>query len=120
MKDLFEFNFDFLNIPIKIKVMTYSNKRDVVEYFDLEIWGGDAGFFVRKGEASIVFSETNYDKISDYSHEILHAVKHQLAKLGIDDEEIECYMLGYLLQIYTDFLEIHKKKIEELENDSIE
>ena len=34
----------------------------------------------------------------------------QLKSLGIDDEEIECYMLGYLLQIYTDFLEIHKKK----------
>ena len=40
-----------------------------------------------------------------YAHELLHAAKHYCNHFGIDDEETECYMLGYLMKIYTDLLE---------------
>jgi hypothetical protein len=34
----------------------------------------------------------------------------KVKQLSINNEEMECYMLGYLLQIYTDFLETYMKK----------
>ena len=41
-----------------------------------------------------------------------HASSTILDHLQVDDEEMECYMLGYLVQTYYDFLQIYNKDIE--------
>lgn len=47
-------------------------------------------------------------------------MKYLVNDLGIEDEETECYMLGYFVRIYTEFLtEIHKNKKEELIDENI-
>jgi len=35
------------------------------------------------------------------SHELLHAVKHATSYLDIDDEETECYLMGWLTKELT-------------------
>ena len=120
MKDLFEFNYDFFSFPMKIKVMTFQNRSELEDYFDLvEIYNSSASFHIKDGEMYVALNENNYDRPREYVHEFLHAVKHYLNHLGINDEETECYMLGYLVQTYTDFLEIHKQKIEEFKDEFI-
>ena len=36
MKALFKFDFDLLGFNVKLQVMTYENKKEVIEYFDIE------------------------------------------------------------------------------------
>jgi hypothetical protein len=115
VKDLFKIDFDFLGRKIEIEVMTYKDKRDVADFMDVDYWDGEACCYIKKEVIGvgcyIIFSEYNFDKPYYYCHELLHATKKYLVEhFGIEDEEAECYFLGYLAKTYTDFLETLKEK----------
>jgi hypothetical protein len=122
MQDLFKIDFDFLGFRINIHIKTFTNKNEVKEFLNDDNFRGDASFSVIKGEehSYIFFKEDNYNSPYHYAHELLHATKYYLQQhLGIDDEEAECYFLGYIVGIYTEFLETYKKQQKELHNDTI-
>ena len=120
MRDLFEINFDFLGVKLQCFVKIFDNN-DAVSSFINERVTHDAFYIKRINEecSYLFFKEDNYDNPYFYCHEILHLVKDFLHHFEVNDEEMECYMLGYIVKIYTDFLAIHNKEKEELANDTV-
>ena len=115
MQELFEINFDFLGRTTQIKIMIYNEKKDVNYYLDTDGFEGAASFYIQKGltYAYIFFNNDNYKEADIYSHELLHATKFYLRDhFHIEDEEAECYFLGHLIKLYTDFLNTQTKKEE--------
>jgi len=122
MKDLFKIDFEFLGNRVQIQVMLYNKLTDAREFTGNKDYDNDACFCVIAGDRQtyILLQADNFDKVYVYSHELLHAVKYYLIdRYNIEDEECECYMLGYLMQIYTDFLAIHMKQEAEEEAEPV-
>jgi hypothetical protein len=117
MKEIFKFDFDFLGQDIQIIVMTYKDIKEVKEFMEDENYNCHACFCVKgkdKEHTYIIFSEDDFDSPYIYTHELLHATSFYLREhFKIDDEEVECYFLGYLCKIYCDFLATYKQQKEE-------
>ncbi|MCL2311306.1 MAG: hypothetical protein FWC41_02280 [Firmicutes bacterium] len=120
MKDLFCIEFDFLGIPVKIFVCNWTDRDEVYKRFETYPNKGSAMFGVSNDENGKIISfilyndnvNTNlYKRIPTYIHELLHATKFYLYYLTSikDDEELECYFMGHLVQMYTDLLNQYEK-----------
>ena len=120
MKDLFTIEFDFLGRNIKLQVMTYDNSKAVNDFFETEKPKNILCFFTTYNDVDyVVLHDSVYNQPYCYTHEFLHAT-HKILRghFCIEDDEAECYMLGYLVQTYYDFLYTQIKTQEELNNDT--
>ena len=116
MKDLFCIDFDFLGIPVKIFCKTYTDEEVVRKEFHYKYTNGGASFHVKPTEteyhAFILFNDSGnfknkniYKNPALYAHELLHSTKFYMGVLGIENEEVECLFLGYLVKLYCNLLE---------------
>jgi hypothetical protein len=118
MKEIFKIEFDFLGRSNEIIVYTYTDYRDIVYKFDVEISKeqsecshiilGDSTS--DKWVQNILMIEKNLNDPEHYAHELLHAVKNIVNTMDITDEEVECYLLGYLIKEYLNKFEQWKQK----------
>ena len=110
MKDLFKIDFEFMgqSVNLQIKNYLYDNLKEVQIFLLNEDYDSEAIFYKKRDNEKtlyIIFKEDNYKKPYWYSHELLHAIKYLCNSLNINDEEVECYMLGFLMREYTDNLQ---------------
>ena len=119
MKELFKIEFDFIGRKNEIIFYIYEDYKKIIEKFDIEISAEhkeashcivcdspDGVIWLQ----SILFTVNYFNNPEHYIHELLHATKNILGFMDIKDEEMECYMLGFLAQKYMELLEELKIK----------
>jgi len=112
MDTIHELRAEIFGTYHRIKIKFFNDPHQLACYCNDDVGAPDALFVKRYGSntSSIFFQLENFDVPRVYTHELLHATKYILLScLNIDDEEAECYLLGYLTEQYINFLINYKE-----------